>query len=957
MIKNRIILFWFAAVLLFPVDPAKLLLQPDDGFPPAFKLSDSDKAWVEEKLSHMSMRDKCAQMIFPFALSKDTSNESEDYQRLAKLVKDYKVGGVIFYQGEIHKQAALTNKLQAMSEIPLMICSDYERGLGMRLSDAVQFPYNMAVAAANSPDLTYLVGKYIAEDARSLGVHVNFAPLLDVNRDYRNPIINIRAYSESLGIVSLHGSAFINGMNEGEMISVAKHFPGHGSTILDSHSELSMVHLPKHELKNIDLVPFRRAIKNGVKGIMIGHLIVPSLGSSDKSPATFLNNIVSGLLKRQMQFSGLVFTDALNMHSIVKSYSNEEAAIQAVRAGNNVILFPADEIAAIDGIYKAVLNKKIPSRLIDESVRKILVAKKWLGLDETKVIDENSVEDVINNATHRRLAEEIAAKSITLVKDNNNLIPIDPNKYYKTALITINQTRGRSIEKSLFESLVNDEFGYMQDYRINLSSSKSNYDKALKIAEQSNLILLSTFLSVKAYQGTVQLDADHVKLIKDLIALHKPIVMANFGNPYLLSDFPDVPVYLCSYGDVDASQRAMINALLGRTDITGRLPISIPNTNYKLGDGIEKKYSILHFDKANGESNYNFKTIDSLMQAGVDDSVFPGGVLLVGYSGEVIYNKAFGQFEYDKHSRNVNTNSIFDLASLTKVIVTTSAAMFLCDEGKLDLDKTVVSYLPEFGINGKQQITIRNLLLHNSGLPAFISFHTFASDAVTVIDSIMNLNLNSTPGSKYVYSDLGMITLQQVIEKITGQGLDEFLNKKLFELLGMTRTMFNPSPRYWYDCLPTEHDNYWRMKTLKGKVHDETAYLLGGVAGHAGLFSTAHDLAILAQTYLNNGLYDGKQIFKPETIRTWTKKQTSQSSRALGWDTKSESGYTSAGQKFSNESFGHTGFTGTSIWIDKKRNLFVVLLTNRVNPSRKNIKIIDFRPLLYNAVVDAIDFK
>lgn len=350
----------------------------------------------------------------------------------------------------------------------------------------------------------------------------------------------------------------------------------------------------------------------------------------------------------------------------------------------------------------------------------------------------------------------------------------------------------------------------------------------------------------------------------------------------------------------------------------------------------------------------NFNKVDLLMESAVKDSVFPAGVLLFGKKNQVLYNKAFGHFTYEKDSKEVTTNSIFDLASVSKVVSTTSAAMILVSEGKLNINDKVISYLPEFNNNGKETITIRNLLIHNSGLAAFKKYYDQFSTSEEVINDIMNLELEYPCGEKYVYSDLGMITLQKVIEKIANKPLDVFIHDNLFEKLGMNNTMYNPSDDVRMNCVPTELDDFWRMRLLQGEVHDERAYLLNGVAGHAGLFSTAEDLSKFVQLLLNKGNYKGEQIIKSDIVDEWTTIQNEESERALGWDTKSVKGYSSAGQYFSENSFGHTGYTGTSIWVDKDSELFVILLTNRVNPTRANKKISKFRPLVHDAIFEAV---
>jgi beta-N-acetylhexosaminidase len=349
-----------------------------------------------------------------------------------------------------------------------------------------------------------------------------------------------------------------------------------------------------------------------------------------------------------------------------------------------------------------------------------------------------------------------------------------------------------------------------------------------------------------------------------------------------------------------------------------------------------------------------FSEVDQMMESALSDSVFPGAVLLFGKDSHVMYNKAFGNFTYDKNSTETRTNSIFDLASVSKVVATTSAAMILLEEGKLNLDEKVITYLPEFNNNGKENVTIRNLLVHNSGLTAYKKYYDEISAAKELINDIMASILNNPPGEKFVYSDLGMITLQKVIEKISEQPLDDFLKDNLFDRLGMNKTMYNPSKELKNSCVPTELDDYWRNRLLQGEVHDERAHMLNGVAGHAGLFSTSEDLSKFVLMLLNQGKFENQQIIDPKIIDEWTTKQSEQSDRALGWDTKSTEGYSSAGTKFSERSFGHTGYTGTSIWVDKETKLFVILLSNRVHPTRANRKITKLRPILHDAIFNSV---
>lgn len=923
----------------------------DPFFP--FNLGPEDIAWVENTLKTLTLEEKAAQMIMPWVNAEAMKENSTEYKRLVRLVSELKVGGFIFFEGNILNQVHLTNKMQELSDIPLLIASDFERGLGMRLKDATEFPYNMAIAAANDVNLTYEMGRVVAAEAIALGVHQNYAPTADINENSRNPIINIRAYSEDRDITVKHTLAFIAGSSVEGAITTVKHFPGHGATDVDSHTELPLLTHSKETFESIDLVPFREAINAGVKSVMVGHLDVPAFEENRGLPASLSEPIISGLLKKEMGFTGLVVTDAMNMSGVTKYYKPDLAAVLAVKAGNDILLFPPDENISLKGLVRAVENGEMSEERIDYSVRKILAAKRSMNLHNKRFVNIQSLDSVLNKKSHKRLAQQIADKSITLVKDENNIIPVDPQRYYNPSVIFLSDSKSPS--RYPMKDLLKERFRNLKTTTLHRKSKPADYQNALTIAGNSDLVLVPIFARVRA-SGTIQLPERHTELVRDLSSKNIPVVFMSMGNPYMMSEFPEVPVYLCSYGDPMVSQNAMVKAISGESDITGKLPINIPGTEYMIGDGIEKKKNVLRVNKNNENTEYNFSTVDSIMAEGIRDSVFPGAVLYFGHESNLIYKKAFGKYSYEPGAQDMTTEAIFDLASVSKVIGTTTAAMLLYDDGKLDLDERVTSYLPEFGNNGKEFITVRNLLLHNAGLPAWVPFYKQYSTADEVINAIMNIKPEYSVGSKFLYSDLSMITLQKIIEKISGLRLDNFLKVRVFDKLGMTKTMYNPPPELWYFCAPTEKDTYWRMNTMKGKVHDETAYMLNGIAGHAGLFSTAEDLSVFLQMMLQKGKYKDMQIIKESTVDSWTTIQGEQSTRGLGWDTKSETG-SSAGKLFSSNSFGHTGFTGTSVWVDKDKKLFAVLLTNRVNPTRANTKIIQFRPKVHDEIVKSIMYQ
>jgi beta-N-acetylhexosaminidase len=902
--------------------------------------------WVENIISGMTIEEKAGQLVFPHSYGRFMSEDSPQYQRMMRLVQDYKVGGLIFFLSSVYDQAVLTNKLQEVSKVPLLVACDFERGVAQRAIEATMFPYNMAVGAADDIALTYQMGKIISKEGRALGVHQNYAPVADVNNNPLNPIINVRSFGEDVELVTRQSNAFLRGVQDGGMIATTKHFPGHGNTASDSHLELPAIRDSREQLNKIEFAPFLSNVKEGVMSCMIAHLHVTALDKDKVLPSTLSPAVINGLLKTEMGFKGLVVTDAMNMHAITNNYSTGEATVLAVLAGNDAILFPDSAEVSIEAIIEAVKNGVITEERLNESVRKILLAKKYAGLDKNHVADINAIAGIVGIREHRIAALELARKSITLLDNSEGLIPLSAAD--KVMNVSILDNDNERLDNIFINELKrrNKETGVKVLFP---SSHPDDYKSALQDADRYDRIIVSVYLKVRAFNDDLGLNESQVKFIKELKNMGKKIIFASHGNPYIISLFPQIRTYICNYGDAEVSETALAEALYGETAITGKLPVTIPGTAYKFGSGVK----IEQLKKEEEKVSYDFSSADKVVMNSIKDKAFPGAVLAVLKDGRIIYEKAYGKFTYEKDAPAVTVNTIFDLASVSKVIATTTAAMICYDRKLFDLEDRVTKYIPEFEQNGKGHILIKNLLLHNAGLPSWKKFYEGFSNADEVIKDIYASSLEYKTGTRMLYSDLGMITLAKIIEKVTGKGLDVFCRDEIFDVLGMKNTFYNPSDKLKTNIAPTELDDYWRKRQLQGEVHDETAAMLNGVAGHAGLFSTASDLSRVMQMLLDKGEYNGRQIITPETVTLFTRKYSGLSSRGLGWDTKSAG--SSAGKKFSSFSFGHTGYTGTSVWADPLRNIAVIFLTNRVYPTRNNTKIIKVRPLLHDAVINVIE--
>ncbi len=916
----------------------------------------SDTAWVESTLRGMSLEEKVGQLVMPWARGYYFSEESEEFDRLIRLVKERKVGGVIFFQGNVFETSYYINKLQSLAVVPLLISADFVRGVAMRIENTTSFPYVMALGATRDPRLAYEMGKVIAKEGRALGVHQNYAPVVDVNNNPMNPIINVRAFGEDPRLVSEMADAFIKGLHEGKMISTAKHFPGHGDTDVDSHSDLPILNFDRKRIESLELPPFEDAIGHGVMSIMIAHLSLPAYDTVKGIPSTLSQNVVTKLLKEKLGFRGLIVTDAMTMRGVTKAYSDAEAAVLAVRAGNDLILMPPNEEVAIDAILNAARRGEIPLERIDESVRKLLSVKAWLGLHKNRFVSPDTIFAVVGAKEHQRLAKEIARRSITVVKNERGILPLEKFGTLRVMSLVVSDNAVPTTGDR-FNSQVRSRYPNFQSLRVDTRSNSEEYDSVYYILKRADLILCPMYVRVRSGQGTIGLQARQVEFVDRVLKMGRPVVAISFGNPYLLSDMPSVSAYLCAYSDADVAVDAAVEAIFGEIDVDGKLPITIPKlADYGAGIALRKNQLRVDEPEIAGFDSKRLKRLDDVMKKAIADSAFPGAVVLIAKDGIIAYHKAFGTYDYSPYSRQVDLGTMYDLASVTKVIATTNAIMRLVDEKKIDLDDPVIRYIPEFGQNGKEKIKVRNLLLHNSGLIGWKKFYETCSSANQLLDSVYAQPLIYPTGDSTIYSDLGLITLGKVIEKVTGMGLDRYVEKEFFAPLHMMNTMFNPPESRWSRIAPTEIDTVWRKQNtpVRGRVHDENAFVLGGVSGHAGLFSTAADLAVIMQMLLDGGTYAGKRYLNENTIRMFTKRQSERSTRALGWDTKSMQGYSSAGSRFSPKSFGHTGFTGTSIWADPTRNLFVILLTNRVYPTRQNTKIFQVRPAVHDAVIDAL---
>lgn len=887
---------------------------------------------IDTLIEQMTLREKIGQLFFVSAYGSFKSNDDASYRELISQIKDHHIGGVIFFSGEIYGQAILTNKLQEASKIPLWITQDMEYGAAMRVRGTTRFVPAMGVAATQNTEYAYWMGKVTAREAKALGVNQIYAPVLDVNNNPNNPVINVRSFSGDAQTVASFGEAFIKGAESEGVISTAKHFPGHGDTDTDSHISLPTINYDYARLDSLELVPFRSAINNGLESVMSAHIAFPKISNTPTMPGTMDGSIINGILQDSLAFDGVVVTDGLEMSGIASNYSPGSAVVKALQAGADLMLLSPDLLTAINEVEKAIEKGEITEERIERSVRKLLKWKEQHGLFRQNHVNIEGLSASISTRANELIADEISRKSLTLVKNENNILPIRPDKYPKIMVLSVADDESGSTGSGFAERLRT----YHPDVTFHVLDKRTSEEEELKIlkdAVETDLLIIGSFIYVRSGQS-VQISDEQMELLNSLP--DKPSVLVAFGNPYVVHDLPDSEAQLMAWAATGGQIESVVPALFGGSRIDGRLPIEIPGM-YSNGYGIDLPQTTVRFDEpeTSGLNRDSLMQIDHIMNEAIFDSTFPGGVVAVVKDGIIAYRKAFGYHTYDKLEK-VSETDIYDLASLTKILATTTSVMKLVDEGELKITDPVSKYIPEFKKGQKRNITIRNLLLHNSGLPPFRVYIDSLKTEEEIIQAIKNEPLINEPGAKYVYSDLGFILLGEIVEQLTGTSLDKYVRKTFFYPMGMGSTFYNPkNVGNWISekIPPTEIDTVYRKKVIRAEAHDERAWYLNGVAGHAGLFSSAHDMAAYAQMLMSDGSYGGRDFISPKTVNMFVKRQSQNSDRGYGFDHKSE-GLSSAGNLSSTATYGHTGFTGTSMWIDPEKNVAIIILTNRTYPYR-----------------------
>jgi len=910
----------------------------------------------------MTLDQKLGQLLMVYLRGRFTAAGDSRFERLARWVEQGKVGGLILEafrtplgieRNQVYPTAALVNQLQAKAKIPLLVAADFETGTAMRLSEGTALPHLMAIAATGNPRDAYTSGQITAREARAAGIGWIFAPVADVNGNPANPIINIRSFGENPRAVARLAVEFIRGAQANGVLATAKHFPGHGDTDIDSHMGLPVIAADRGRIERTDLVPFRAAIRAGVGSIMTGHLVAPALDPDRRLPATLSPQIIEGLLRRKMGFRGLVVTDALDMAGVTLLYPPDRVAVLSIAAGADILLIPPDPEASLAALGDAVRDGRLPLEKIDGAVRRILEAKARLRLPERPRIDLDRLNEAFGKPEFAREAFDIACRGVTLLRDDRRLLPLDAARPLRVLLVAVSADP----DPVPGDGLEADIQWRVDSLDVRRADTRFHPAQAVQLPPPSSydVAIVALYVRVADRKGTVGLPEDEAALVERVLAAAKPAVVACFGSPYLISHFPQAPTWIAAFSTQPVAERAMAAAIFGQTPIGGRLPVTVPGVA-AIGAGLGVEASPMTLQPGAAKMAAALKPAWGLLCRAADEHAFPGGVLAVGHNGRLIVFPC-GRMSYGGKSAAVSKDTIYDVASLTKPVVTTTAVMHLAEAGVLDVDSPVSRYLPEWAEAGQPdwrgKATVGDLLRHSAGLPAHREYYREASGYQAVIHRALAEPLDSEPGSRIVYSDLDFMLLGEIVRRLTGEELDGFARANIFEPLGMNHSRFRPAGKMRRLIAPTENDTTWRKRQVWGQVDDANAHAMGGVAGHAGLFSTAGDLAVFCQMLLNGGIYAHRRLLRRATIERFTRRQTiGGDSYALGWDVPT--GASSSGCFFSPRGFGHTGFTGTSIWADPEKDLFVILLTNRVYPSAASARIRQVRPALHDAVARAL---
>lgn len=949
------------------------------GNPLVTKDSLKQQNWVNAKYDAMSLNERFGQ-LFMVSVASDQAKASTD--KIEALIKEHHIGGVIFSTGGPVRQAKLTNVYQAVSKTPLLIGMDAEWGLSMRLDSTYAFPYNMTLGAITDNTIVEKVGKQIGKHAKRLGVHINFAPDIDINTNPQNPIIGSRSFGEDRDNVTEKGIAFMKGMESVGVLSSGKHFPGHGDTATDSHKALPVIDFDRRRLDSLELYPYRKLINAGLSTIMVAHLEVPALEMKKGLPSSLSEQIITGVLQEEMGFKGLVFTDALNMKGVSDKGKSGDVELKAFLAGNDMLLMPTEVAKAKEKLAKAFKKGRISEERLASSVKKILMSKYKVGLHKYRAVALKNLHADLNSRADDLIYEEAIENAITVVK----------NSYY---LLGIKKLENKKIAYVKFGSSDSKPFLNMLNKYANVTQVNAKDIGTLKKKlKDYNLVIIGLHKNNDSPWKSYSFSKNEKAWLNEIAKERSSnTILSVFAKPYALlgiKSFKNIDGVLVGYQNSKLAQEKAAQIIFGAIPAKGVLPVSAHsefpvNSNVQLKSLLRLGYS---YPERLGFNTSKLAVVDQLVQDGLDSLMYPGAQVLIARKGKVIYNKGFGKPTYDSEDK-ITTEHVYDLASITKILGTLPLIMKMEEEGKIALNDTFSDLVPAYANTELKDVTVLKALSHYGRLPSWIAFYTstldenkkpskefyrnksidgfsikvannlYLTDVYT--DSIYNrIGRQDLKSNRYRYSDVAYYVMKKYIEDTNKKRLDKLADDFLYKPLGATNTSYNPLEKFSISkIVPSEEDKYYRYQTVQGYVHDMGAAMQGGVGGHAGLFSNANDVAKIMQMYLQNGTYGGDRFLESRTVKKFNtcyfcdKKVR----RGVGFDKPQLKDRGPTCGCVSRKSFGHSGFTGTYTWADPEKELVYVFLSNRTYPTASNTLLIKsgLRTRIQQAIYDAIE--
>ena len=934
--------------------------------------------WVDSVYNQLSFEERVGQLFMVAAYS----NKNEAHNKsIDELVEKYKIGGLIFFQGGPVRQAKLTNRYQAKAKVPLFIGIDAEWGLSMRLDSTYRYPWNMTLGAVKDYNLIEQMGKQMAEQSKRMGIHFNFAPVVDINTNPKNPIIGNRSFGEDKFNVTNAAIALTKGLQSGGVFATAKHFPGHGDTSTDSHHTLPVINFDRKRIDEVELYPYKELIKKGLASVMVAHLSVPSLESRSGYPSSISYNIVTNILKNELGFEGLIFTDALNMKGASNFKQPGDIDLEAFLAGNDVLLFAENVPVAITKFKAAFESGNLTEERLEYSVKKILKYKYLVDLHNYKEVNLTNLFNDLNQSKYDAMNFKLYEKALTVLKNKDKILPIKRLEKEKIAYIKL----GNDSHEDFFQKL--NQFAEVTEIQ------STNIDSVLVELEAYSKVIIGYHKADGAWKN-------HDLSIKELLWLDKiakqnKTIAVFFTKPYSLlriPDFKNLEGIIMAYQNNIFANTVAAEAIFGAIDVHGKIPVSIGN-HFEVNEGLElNKINRLGFAAPEnvGMDANKLAKIDSIANYAINKKITPGMQILVARKGKVIYQKSFGHHTYDRKTA-VKNEDLYDVASLTKILATLPNLMIQFDKGKINLNSKLGTLLPEFKKSDKANATVLDMLTHQARFHPWIAFYKATLDSVNkpslkyyrnryseefpihvaeqlylrkdYNDSILKVIADSKllPKVQYKYSDFSFILMKEYLERITDKPLDELSNDNFYKLIGANRILYNPLKKFKKEAIiPSEIDNYFRYDTIQGYVHDMAAAMQGGVAGHAGIFSNSLDVAKMMQLFLQKGNYGDHQFFTEETFQKFNTCYfcKDQNRRGLGFDKPQLGQEGPTCGCVSMTSFGHTGFTGTMAWADPDKELVYVFLSNRTYPdantnllSKENIRE-NIQKIIYDSIIE-----